>query len=44
MVPNQCIKSISGKLIPVKADVLCIHGDNPNALNIVRELHAWLQK
>lgn len=43
MIKHQCIKSISGNLIPIKADVLCIHGDNPNALQIVRELHKWLR-
>lgn len=43
LVKHQCIKSITGKLIPVKADVLCIHGDNRNALKIVSTINEWLQ-
>jgi 5-oxoprolinase (ATP-hydrolysing) subunit A len=43
LIEHQCIRSITGKVIHVKADVVCIHGDNPNALVILRELHAWLQ-
>jgi UPF0271 protein len=43
LVQHQCIKSITGKLIPVKADVLCIHGDNRNALKIVRIINEWFQ-
>ncbi len=43
IIEHQSVKSITGKLIPVKANVLCIHSDNPNALQIVQELHNWLQ-
>lgn len=44
LLEKGCIKSITGKLIPIKADVLCIHGDNKNALEIVKQLDNLLQQ
>lgn len=38
MVTNRRIKTIEGMEIPVKADTICIHGDNPNALEILKSL------
>lgn len=32
------IRSNTGKFIPVKGDTLCIHGDNPNALEILKSI------
>lgn len=39
MIEQNLVKTVSGKEIPIQADVFCIHGDNPNALAIVRYLH-----
>lgn len=31
MVEKRCVKSLSGKAIPVVPDTLCVHGDQPGA-------------
>lgn len=33
------VRSISGKMIPVKAESICVHGDHPGALDILRAIH-----
>ena len=38
MVEQQVVTSASGKIIPVKADTICIHGDGPHALLFAREI------
>ncbi|QLG46829.1 5-oxoprolinase subunit PxpA [Costertonia aggregata] len=43
MVKEQYVNTISGERIKIKADTYCIHGDTPNALQILtylsKELH-----
>ena len=39
MVSEQKVKSINNKLITIQAKTFCIHGDNPNASNILKYLH-----
>ncbi len=36
------LKSVNGQPIEISADSLCIHGDNPNAIKIVRKVRAAL--
>lgn len=43
MVKDHSVKTISGKLIPIKADTVCIHGDNPHAVEILTFLHSKLK-
>jgi 5-oxoprolinase (ATP-hydrolysing) subunit A len=38
MIEDKCIETISGRLVPIEADTLCIHGDNPAALEILQAL------
>lgn len=38
MIKNKRIKTLEGVEIPIQADTLCIHGDNPNALEILKSL------
>lgn len=38
MLKNKKIKTLEGIQIPIQADTLCIHGDNPNALEILKSL------
>ncbi|SNS46992.1 UPF0271 protein [Belliella buryatensis] len=38
MVELKSIKTINGKLVPVDAETLCIHGDNPAALEILQAI------
>ncbi|MFD2036097.1 5-oxoprolinase subunit PxpA [Belliella marina] len=42
MVFGKSIKTISGKSIPVNADTLCVHGDNPAALEILKMIHTQI--
>ena len=40
MILYQSIKTISGKKVKIDADTLCIHGDNPNALEILKMINS----
>ncbi len=44
IVKEKTIQSITGKLIPINADTICIHGDNENAAIFVQELSARLNE
>lgn len=37
------VKTISGKQLPIKADTICVHGDNENALIITKTIFKGLQ-
>ncbi len=43
MVKDNEVKTIDDKIIEVEPDTICVHGDNPEALEIVRELVQTLQ-
>jgi UPF0271 protein len=36
---RKSIRSLSGKIIPIQADTVCVHGDNPAALEILKSIH-----
>jgi UPF0271 protein len=38
MVIYKCIESVSGITIGLEADTICIHGDNPNAPDLVSNM------
>ncbi len=38
MMKERSVISISGKVIPLQADTICIHGDNPEAPELAKEL------
>ena len=38
MIENGTVVSINGKKIRIKADTICVHGDNPNVIEIVENL------
>jgi UPF0271 protein len=42
MVKTGTVASITGRVIPVRADTLCIHGDSPDAVAIARAVRAAL--
>nr|WP_171588151.1 5-oxoprolinase subunit PxpA [Pelistega europaea] len=44
MVKEGCVVTTSGKVIPIQADTLCIHGDQANALVFAQGIHTALQK
>ncbi len=43
MVINGVIPCLDGTKLPVRADTLCVHGDNPEAVSIARELRRSLE-
>ena len=43
MVTEGVVETASGKLIPIKADSICVHGDNPSALEFVKNIKAALE-
>ncbi|MEM0910371.1 MAG: 5-oxoprolinase subunit PxpA [Pseudomonadota bacterium] len=42
IIEHGLIQSIDGKDITVKADTLCVHGDNPQALAITKALRSFI--
>lgn len=42
MVTKGKVESITGKEIEIKADSICVHGDNPQALEFVKNIRAAL--
>jgi UPF0271 protein len=44
MVTEAVFRSIGGNDVPVRADTLCIHGDQPNALAFVKRIRRELEE
>jgi UPF0271 protein len=44
MIEEKRVVTITGKTIPIKADTICIHGDNEMALEFVKTLFSTLKK
>ncbi|ADD09077.1 5-oxoprolinase subunit PxpA [Candidatus Aciduliprofundum boonei] len=44
IVKDGGVKAIDGKWVELRADTICIHGDNPNAVEIVKYLRRVLDK
>ena len=44
MIKSGEVTTIEGKTLKVKADTVCVHGDNPSAVNLVKELVEELAK
>ena len=44
MVLEGVVRSVSGKDVPVKADTLCIHGDQPGAVAFARRIREELAR
>ncbi len=42
MVKEQTVYTTTGEIIPIKADSICVHGDNDHALQFVQELRQAL--
>lgn len=43
LVEHHQLTSINGKKLNLTVDTLCVHGDNPAAINVVKELHHLLK-
>lgn len=44
LLTKQQAKTISGSIIPLKADTICVHGDNKNAIRLVKKIKETLGK
>jgi len=44
MVLDGTVRAVSGAAVPVRADTLCIHGDQPGALEFARRIRAELEQ
>ena len=44
MITTKKVKSVVGTEIPIQADTFCVHGDNPEAVNLVKHLRAKLEE
>ncbi len=42
MIKHSVVESIDGIDIPIQADTVCIHGDNPQALELAKSIQAYL--
>ncbi len=44
IVEDQAIISVNGKKLPVAIDTICVHGDNPAAVAMARQIRDGLEK
>lgn len=44
LLDSGCVTSWDGHIIPVAADTLCVHGDNPEALAAIASIRAMLDR
>lgn len=42
MIEESQVKTVTGKLIPIQADSICVHGDGPEALAFVEQIRETL--
>ena len=43
MVKEGSVESIDGTVVPLQADSICVHGDNPEAIRFVEQIHQALE-
>jgi UPF0271 protein len=44
MVTERRVRTISGRMIPIEADTICVHGDHPKAVEVVEQLRQALEQ
>ena len=44
MLEEQAVTTNSGKKIPGRIDTICVHGDNPSAVNIATQIRTSIMK
>src|SRR6056297_479506 len=44
MVKNNFVRSMNGKTIETVPDTICVHGDNENSIELIREIRLDLEK
>lgn len=43
MVKERCVTTLSGEVMPIQADTICIHGDGDHALEFAKHIHTSLR-
>ncbi len=43
MVTDKTVVSISGNVVPIQAQTICVHGDTPGAVDMVKAIRAALE-
>jgi UPF0271 protein len=44
IVLEKCVYSVTGTKVPIDAQTICIHGDNPGAIDILQKIDALLKE
>ncbi|MYL59242.1 LamB/YcsF family protein, partial [Virgibacillus halodenitrificans] len=44
MIDKGEVFSVTGEIIPIEADTVCVHGDGSNAVNFVKKLRQILKE
>ena len=44
MVKDGGVKAINGEWVELKADTICVHGDNPEAVEIAKHIREVLEE
>ncbi|PKQ46241.1 5-oxoprolinase subunit PxpA [Confluentibacter flavum] len=44
MVVNQKVKTVGGEEVDIKAETCCVHGDNLDAVNLIKNLRIYLEE
>jgi UPF0271 protein len=44
MIKERCVTGIDGSEIQIEAESICIHGDNPSAIEMAKSLKHHLEK
>jgi 5-oxoprolinase (ATP-hydrolysing) subunit A len=44
MITTEKVKTIDNKEVAIKADTFCVHGDHPNAINLIKKLRMRLEE
>lgn len=43
MVKDRCLTSRLGKTVPVEVETICLHGDEPTAVDVARHVRKGLE-
>ena len=43
MIQNRAVAAVDGKVVPLEADTICVHGDTPGAEDLAARLRAGLE-
>jgi UPF0271 protein len=44
MVDEGSVTTTTGKVVPIKAETICVHGDGTNAVAFARAIHGLLTR